>query len=85
MNHRASPAFWATCHDLPEEVRRVADRCFALLKSDPAHPSLHCKRIGRFWSVRAGLHHRALGIAIEGGVLWFWIGSHAQYDKLIRD
>jgi hypothetical protein len=30
------------------------------------------------------MHHRALGIDIENGVLWFWIGSHADYDALIR-
>ena len=38
---------------------------------------------GRFWSVRAGLRYRALAIEVEDGPLWFWIGSHADYDKIV--
>lgn len=83
MKYHASPAFWAAYASLPPDVQRVADRCFALLKSNPRHPSLRFKAVGRFWSVRAGLHHRALGVRIDEGVLWFWIGTHAQYDKLV--
>jgi len=48
------------------------------------HPSLHFKRIGDFWSVRVGLAYRALGTASEGAIVWFWIGSHADYDKLLQ-
>jgi hypothetical protein len=44
---------------------------------------LHFKKIGRFWSVRLGLFYRALGVNIPEGVLWFWIGSHADYDNLV--
>jgi hypothetical protein len=55
-----------------------------LLKKDPQHPSLRLKRIGRFWSVRVGLHYRALAVEVEDGLLWFWVGSHADYDKLIK-
>lgn len=67
----------------PEPVRILADKNFALLKADPHHPSLHFKKAGRFWSVRVGLHYRALGVAVADGILWFWIGSHADYDKLV--
>jgi hypothetical protein len=52
------------------------------LKSDPHHPSLHFKKTGSFWSVRVGIHHRALAIEVEDGVLWFWIGTHAEYDRM---
>jgi hypothetical protein len=41
------------------------------------------KKIGRLWSVRAGLHHRALAVESEEDIVWFWIGSHALYDRLI--
>lgn len=68
---------------LPESVRRGADQCFALLKRDPRHPSLHFKKVGRFRSARVGLRHRALGVESQDDVVWFWIGSHADYDKLI--
>ena len=83
MKHFASPDFWKAYESLPAQVRRVADNNYALLKSDPRHPSLHFKRTGRFWSVRVGLHFRALGVDAEDGIVWFWIGSHADYDKLI--
>lgn len=58
-----------------------ADRAYALLRSDPRHPSLPLKRVGRFWSVRVGLRHRALALdAGEGTLIWAWIDTHAEYD-----
>jgi hypothetical protein len=64
-------------------VSKLADKNFQLLKTDPKHPSLHFKKIGKLWSVRVGAHYRALGSDRSEGVVWFWIGSHADYDKLI--
>ena len=49
----------------------LADEKYRLLKDDPRHPSLQLKRVGRFWSCRVGLNHRALGIDVESGILWF--------------
>ena len=60
---------------------------FSLLKSDPKHPSLHLKKIDDTWSVRAGLRYRAVGVdapSEEKGILWIWIGSHAEYDRFIN-
>ena len=86
MNHFALPRFWEHYRVLPEEVRKLADKNFDLLKSDPQHPSLRLKRVGRakqLWSVRIGAHYRALGTDKPEGVVWFWIGAHAEYDKLL--
>ena len=47
--------------------------------------TLHFKQAGRFWSVRVGLHNRAVAVEHEGNMLWFWIGSHADYDTLLRN
>jgi hypothetical protein len=68
---------------LPAKVRATADKNFELLKADPRHPSLHFKRIGTVWSVRIGEGYRALAHGVEGGAKWFWIGPHAEYDKLV--
>lgn len=68
---------------LPETVRKLANRAFELLKSDPHHPSLHMKRVGWYWSVRIRFRHRAVAVELPGGMLWFWIGSHAEYDQLV--
>jgi len=84
VNHFASPSFWLAYETLPLSVKHVADRNYTILKEDPKYPSLHFKKSGRYWSVRAGIHYRALAIEIEDGLLWFWIGSHAEYDKLIK-
>lgn len=85
MRHFASRRFWQQFEHLPEPVKRTARRNFDLLKRNPAHPSLHFKEVGanRYRSVRVGLHYRALGVPVEEGILWFWIGTHAEYDKLV--
>lgn len=84
MNHFTLPRFWKCYDALPADVRAVADQQFERLKADPDHPSLHFKRIGALWSVRVGLHYRALGLDRTDGVFWFWIGSHADYDRLLH-
>ncbi|MDD2904336.1 MAG: hypothetical protein PHU44_18060 [Syntrophales bacterium] len=83
MKHFTSPAFWVCYKSLPKPVQRLADKTFSLLKKDPFHPSLHFKRVGRYRAVRVGLFYRALGVNIAEGILWFWIGSHSDYDKLV--
>ncbi len=84
MNHHANPKFWTAYDLLPESVQRSADKSFGLLRTDPMHPSLHFKRVGRYWSARVGLEHRALAIRTGDEMIWFWIGTHADYDKLLK-
>jgi hypothetical protein len=83
VTHRATPRFWQAYHALPTEVRELADAAFALLKRDPRHPSLHFKKVGRFWSARVGGHHRVLAVQEDEAFVWFWIGRHDEYDRLI--
>ena len=70
-------------YELLREVQDIARENYKLLKADPYHPSLHFKRIGDDWSVRVGRRYRALATEIENGLLWGWIGSHAEYDRII--
>ena len=83
MIHYAAPSFWQRYRELPEPVRALADKQFALLKGNPQHPSLHFKRIGRLHSVRVGRYYRALAVDVTDGVLWFWIGTHDEYDRVV--
>ncbi|TWT81725.1 hypothetical protein CA13_31780 [Planctomycetes bacterium CA13] len=83
MNHSASPAFWDCYKQLPDAIRTLADKNFTLLKADPHHPSLHFKKVGRYRSARVGRDFRALAVETDDGLLWFWIGNHAEYDRLI--
>jgi hypothetical protein len=84
LKRHASPDFWAGYRSLPQEVQKLADPAYEHLKRDPRYPSLQFKKVGRFWSARIGATYRALGIQASDGVVWFWIGRHAEYDKLIR-
>ncbi len=83
MTHHASPAFWERYGVLPAPVRELADRAFVLLKRNPHHPSLHFKKVGRFWFARVGAHHRVIGVEAPDGIVWFWIGKHSEYDTLV--
>ncbi|HYE63503.1 MAG TPA: hypothetical protein VD997_16050 [Phycisphaerales bacterium] len=83
MNHRAARSFWKHYNALPEDVQQVANSSFAHLKQDPQHPSLHLKRVRHLWSSRVGIAYRALAIQHEDTLVWYWIGSHAEYDTLI--
>ncbi len=81
--HYTTRRFWQCYNALPQDVQQTADQYYELLKADPTHPSLHFKKVGKYWSVRAGKGYRALGVEIKQGILWFWIGTHAEYDRLI--
>ena len=83
MRHFATPDFWARYRQLPRAVRELADKNFGLLKVDASHPSLHFKAIGRYRVARVGIHYRAVAIEVPEGLLWFWIGSHSEYDRLL--
>jgi hypothetical protein len=84
MRHFANPSFWECYRELPASIQELADRNFELLKSNPRHPSLYLKKVGRYWSVRVGRKYRALAVKTEEGLIWFWIGTHAEYNRLVR-
>ncbi len=84
MKHMTLPRFWKQYELLPLTIQNLADKNFQLLKNDPRHSSLHLKKIGPLWSVRVGRQYRALGRDKPTVILWFWIGSHAEYDRLLR-
>jgi len=84
VRHFASRSFWEAYERLPKHIRELADKNFALLNEDPRHSSLQFKKVGRFWSARVGLRYRAFAVGTDGDLVWFWIGSHADYDALVR-
>lgn len=83
MKHFASASFWDNYEKLPRSIQELANRNFDVLKKNARHPSLHVKKVGRYWSARVGQRHRALAVEIEDGLIWFWIGNHSDYDKLV--
>ena len=71
---------------LPAKVREQTRRAYRMWKGNRSHPSLRFKPIrghDGLYSVRIGRGWRALGRVDVGTITWFWIGSHAEYDRLI--
>lgn len=83
MRHFTTPEFWRCFERLPDDIQRLAKREFELLKNNPRHPSLRLKKAGKFWTARIGIHYRALAKERAEGLIWFWIGHHSEYDKLL--
>ena len=84
MTHKTAFSFWKCYEYLPVDIRDLADKNFLLLRNNPSHPSLQFKKVGKVWSVRVGSNYRAIATQIEEGYLWIWIGTHAEYDRLLR-
>ena len=80
-------SFWDAYRRLPAHVRRQARDSYRFFTSNPNHPSLDFKRVSQrrpVYSVRISADYRALGLLDRGDIVWFWIGSHQEYDRLLR-
>lgn len=84
MMHRTTPSFWEQYWSLPNDVREIADKNFKLLKGNPRHPSLQFKKVGNLWSARVGLAYRALAVEDGEDFIWVWIGTHDDYERMIK-
>jgi hypothetical protein len=84
VTSKASSDFW-TCFDgLPKDVQKRARKQYRLFRQNPAHRSLQFKELTPgLMSIRVTLGYRALAWKEGDALLWFWIGSHAEYDRLI--
>jgi mRNA-degrading endonuclease RelE of RelBE toxin-antitoxin system len=87
MKSRRNRRFRDLLRLLPSDIRKQALAAYQLFLADPFHPSLQFKRVGKnnpVWSARVGLDYRVLGLRdSDDEIEWFWIGTHAEYDKLI--
>jgi len=86
MTSHTTERFRKAFKQLPQHVQRQARQAYRLFKQNPYHPSLHFKQVHPArptYSVRIGLDYRAVGIRDGDVIIWFWIGSHADYGKLI--
>ena len=82
----ATRRFWELFQALPAEVQDLAAKNYHLWRRNPGHPSLRFRRVrgsdDRF-SIRVGDHYRALGKQTGGKMIWVWIGTHSDYDRLV--
>ena len=84
MKSSTTPDFWRTFAALPPQVKARAKVAYRLWRDNPRHPSLQFKKTGSVWSVRIGGGYRALSLLEADTFHWFWIGSHDEYERLLR-
>lgn len=86
MNSRTTRRFRELLAVLPSHVRQQAREAYRLFKQNPAHPGLRFKLVHAdppIYSARVGIAYRAVGVLHGDTVVWYWIGSHSEYDKLL--
>ena len=87
MRSFTSRRFRSMFANLPDHIKRDARRAYQLFRRDATHPGLRFKKVegqSDMYSARVGLGYRALAYIDGNDLVWFWIGSHADYDKLLR-
>ena len=87
MNSRLTASFRRQFDDLPQQVQAQAESAYGLWRANAYHASLEFKRVSQrqpVYSVRIGLGWRALGLREHDTLYWFWIGSHSNYDELLK-
>jgi hypothetical protein len=87
MRSHAAARFWRLYDNLPAEIQQRAGKAYRLWQSDPHHPGLHFKRVDPrdpIYSVRVDKGYRALGWLEGDTVIWFWIGDHDDYTRLLK-
>lgn len=85
MKSHATAKFWTCYRALTPAVQEQALKQYRLWLREPGHPSLHFKPVGRFWSVRVTRNIRVLGVRDSDTMIWFWIGSHDEYERIIHE
>lgn len=87
MKSRTTRRFWELYLALPTDIRRKADEAYVLWQENPGHPSLHFKRIDpedQIYSARIDRRYRVLGALQGNTMVWFWIGKHEVYDRILN-
>lgn len=88
MNSHTTARFRSAFEKLPEHVRRQAKEAYQLFRQNPYHPSLHYKQVHPtrpIYSAPIGTNYRAVGVRDGEDMIWFWVGSHADYDRLLSE
>lgn len=87
MNSKVTAQYWRRLRCLPTPVQRAARRAYRRFSRDPHHKSLHFKKLNTknpVWSARISNDYRAVGVLDGDTIIWFWIGTHSEYDQLIK-
>ena len=84
MKSTGTPRFWHDYARLPASVKEHARAAYRLFRDNPDHPGLNFEHIvGAVYTARVSRQYRVVGTRDGDEMLWFWIGTHAEYDRLI--
>jgi mRNA-degrading endonuclease RelE of RelBE toxin-antitoxin system len=86
VKSRTTTQFRKMFADLPEQVQEKTRKAYRQFKQDPSYPSLRFKKVHPklpIYSARINRDYRAVGQLEEDTVIWFWVGSHAEYNMLL--
>jgi hypothetical protein len=87
MKSRTTDRFWKSYKVLPEYIKKEAKKAYNNFFNDPYHPGLHFKRIHStrpIFSIRITKEYRAVAVQQDNVIIWIWIGSHTEYEKIIK-
>ena len=88
MNSRTTKRFRQMLAKLPSNIRQQAKEAYRLFTENTNHPSLRFKKVHNtkpIYSVRVNINYRAVGVVENGVILWFWIGPHTEYEKILDE
>ncbi|MGH8497999.1 MAG: hypothetical protein ACRERV_04205 [Methylococcales bacterium] len=89
MKSELSQEFLERFRNLPERVKQAARKNYRLWKQNPRHPGVEFKKLNTsvpVYSVRVGIGWRAMGVMKDSDtIVWFWIGPHGEYEKLLKN
>ena len=86
MRSKTTARFREAFVKLPKNIQDQARKRYRQFKQDPWYPGLHFKQVHAnlpIYSARVGSGYRAVGQRTDDKVVRFWIGSHADYDRLL--
>ncbi|WGV25865.1 hypothetical protein [Halotia branconii] len=77
--------FWKAYAELSPEMKEQAQKAYQLWQENSLHPSLHFKKVGNIlWSARISGGYRALALKKDDDYYWFWIGTHDEYEAMLK-
>ena len=87
MRSFTTRGFWKCFDTLPQNVQELAIKSYRIWRENPVHPSLRFRSVHPtlpIYSVRISGGFRAVGVKHNDAIVWYWIGTHSEYERIIR-
>jgi len=84
---RTTRKFREALTKVPKEIQHQAATAYRLFRENQEHPGLRFKKVHSqlpIYSVRINIKYRAVGVIEGKAIVWFWVGIHADYERLLK-